>query len=262
MHYLLTYTAPIDAVTRAAAVLSQQPDPLRPARELQPNIPVGRGCGAAPGARARYRRTPSQRRRDARSAGHRPRYEPPVDGAAARSRAAHSGDPSAGRDDGFALDSRQLPRRSAVSAGRCRSPVGWSRCCWSPPSCCSSTDRLACWCCRLRRRQRPARQRPHRRSRTATLLGSTAPVPTAAPAETVADHPAGDRAGELGRSRSRARGRRACSGPRHRMGSLCGSARGSSAARRSPSWRSRATRCRSALPRVSRAGSRSRPSRR
>jgi hypothetical protein len=40
MHYLLTYTAPIDALTRASALIGQQPDPQRPARELQPNIPA------------------------------------------------------------------------------------------------------------------------------------------------------------------------------------------------------------------------------
>jgi len=40
MYYLLTYAALIDAVTRASAVVGQQPDPLRPARELQPNIPA------------------------------------------------------------------------------------------------------------------------------------------------------------------------------------------------------------------------------
>src|SRR5262249_32083190 len=40
MYYLLTSAALIDAVTRASAVLGQQHDPLRPARELQPNIPA------------------------------------------------------------------------------------------------------------------------------------------------------------------------------------------------------------------------------
>ncbi len=40
LHYLLTYAAPVDALTRASAVLGHQPDPLRPARELRPNIPA------------------------------------------------------------------------------------------------------------------------------------------------------------------------------------------------------------------------------
>jgi serine/threonine protein kinase len=40
LHYLLTYAAPVNALTRASAVLGHQPDPLRPARELRPNIPA------------------------------------------------------------------------------------------------------------------------------------------------------------------------------------------------------------------------------
>jgi Protein kinase domain/Putative peptidoglycan binding domain len=40
MHYLLTYAVPVNALTRASTVLSRQPDPLRPARELCPNIPA------------------------------------------------------------------------------------------------------------------------------------------------------------------------------------------------------------------------------
>jgi serine/threonine protein kinase len=40
LHYMLTYAAPVNALTRASAVLGHQPDPLRPARELRPNIPA------------------------------------------------------------------------------------------------------------------------------------------------------------------------------------------------------------------------------
>jgi hypothetical protein len=40
LHYLLTYAAPVNALVRASAALGQQPDPLRPARELRPNIPA------------------------------------------------------------------------------------------------------------------------------------------------------------------------------------------------------------------------------
>jgi parallel beta-helix repeat protein len=39
LYHLMTGTAPPDALTRAAAVLSEQTDPLRPANELNPQVP-------------------------------------------------------------------------------------------------------------------------------------------------------------------------------------------------------------------------------
>ena len=41
LYHLLTGTAPDDALTRAMAVLGHQPDPLRPANVIRPEIPAG-----------------------------------------------------------------------------------------------------------------------------------------------------------------------------------------------------------------------------
>jgi cbb3-type cytochrome oxidase subunit 3 len=41
LYHLLTGTKPVDAVTRASCILNGQPDPLTPAREINPLIPPG-----------------------------------------------------------------------------------------------------------------------------------------------------------------------------------------------------------------------------
>jgi predicted Ser/Thr protein kinase len=41
LYHLLTAVKPADAITRAAALVSGRPDPLRPARELNPEVPAG-----------------------------------------------------------------------------------------------------------------------------------------------------------------------------------------------------------------------------
>ena len=41
LYHLLTNVAPEDALTRAMAVLSQKPDPLVPANQVNPNVPAG-----------------------------------------------------------------------------------------------------------------------------------------------------------------------------------------------------------------------------
>ncbi len=41
LYHLLTAVKPADAITRAAAHVSGRPDPLRPARELNPDVPAG-----------------------------------------------------------------------------------------------------------------------------------------------------------------------------------------------------------------------------
>ncbi|HYY92997.1 MAG TPA: protein kinase, partial [Pyrinomonadaceae bacterium] len=41
LYHLLTAVKPADAITRAAALVSGRPDPLRPARELNPDVPAG-----------------------------------------------------------------------------------------------------------------------------------------------------------------------------------------------------------------------------
>lgn len=132
LYHLLTAVRPADAITRAAAHVGGHPDPLRPARELNPDVPASVSAALMHALALdieRRPRTASDLRRELHATAARAAVTVPIEGAGelnaevAGELTAHAGDSTADEADDLTRVASRAVRRGAVATPAVRAPA-------------------------------------------------------------------------------------------------------------------------------------------